>query len=211
MGNEKQPTASKTTANIAPFMYVIPPRFIKSWRCRPCSIPASKFAPNISHLVAAGTYTDEIQPCSSNKANMRRCRNITRCRGMAQARLTMRLENEPTEIGKIKTRHLVPGCRCLPKRGSIAVLPTWQLEQKCSSLILAKNRFKHPFEISSAAFVHAASNARPITVLRSLGVLEDDMEHHVQILLALFISSALCLVAWIWASRRSTRLSGGRR
>ena len=31
------------------------------------------------------------------------------------------------------------------------------------------------------------------------------MEHHVQALLALSISSALCLAAWIWARRRLIR------
>ena len=44
-----------------------------------------------------------------------------------------------------------------------------------------------------------------ITVLRSLGVLEDGMEHHAQALVALSISSALCLGAWIWARRRLDR------
>jgi hypothetical protein len=113
---------------------------IKSWHSRLCSIPSQQFAPDISHLVAAGTYL-----------------------------------------------------------------------MKFSCLILAKNRFKQPFEISSAAFVHAGSNARTITALRSPGVLEDGMEHHAQILLALFISSALCLAAWIWARHRLARLSGERR
>jgi hypothetical protein len=60
-------------------------------------------------------------------------------------------------------------------------------------------------EFSSVAFVHAASNARTITVLRSVGVLEDGMEHHAQALVALSISSALCLGAWIWARRRLDR------
>ena len=46
-----------------------------------------------------------------------------------------------------------------------------------------------------------ALNAQTITVLR-FGVLEDGMEHHAQALLALSISSALCLVTWIWARRR---------
>jgi len=35
-----------------------------------------------------------------------------------------------------------------------------------------------------------------------IGVLEDGMEHHEQALLALSISSGLCLAAWIWARRR---------
>jgi hypothetical protein len=47
--------------------------------------------------------------------------------------------------------------------------------------------------------------------LGSIGVLEDGMEHHAQALLALFISSGLCLAAWIWARRRLTRFSGERR
>ena len=51
------------------------------------------------------------------------------------------------------------------------------------------------------------SNAQTIT--RVLGVLEDDMEHHVQALLALSISSALCLAAWIWARRRLLRFHAG--
>jgi hypothetical protein len=54
----------------------------------------------------------------------------------------------------------------------------------------------------SVAFIYQASNAQMITVLRVLGVLE---EHHVQVLLALSISSALCLAAWIWARRRLIR------
>jgi hypothetical protein len=32
------------------------------------------------------------------------------------------------------------------------------------------------------------------------------MEHYAQALLALSISSAVCLAAWIWARRRLTRL-----
>jgi hypothetical protein len=36
--------------------------------------------------------------------------------------------------------------------------------------------------------------------------LEDGMEHHAQVLLALSISSALSLGAWIWARRQLTRL-----
>ena len=39
----------------------------------------------------------------------------------------------------------------------------------------------------SVAFIYQASNAQMITVLRVLGVLEDGMEHHVQVLLALSI------------------------
>jgi hypothetical protein len=46
-----------------------------------------------------------------------------------------------------------------------------------------------------------------VKVLRSKGVLENGMEHHAQTLLALSISSALCLAAWIWARRRLTRFS----
>ena len=65
---------------------------------------------------------------------------------------------------------------------------------------------KQPFEFSSVAFVHAASNARTTIVLRSQGVLEDGMEHHAQALLALSISAALCLGAWIWARRRLSNL-----
>jgi hypothetical protein len=44
-----------------------------------------------------------------------------------------------------------------------------------------------------------------------LGVLEDGMEHQAQTLLALSVSSGLCLAAWIWARRRLTRFSGERR
>ena len=35
------------------------------------------------------------------------------------------------------------------------------------------------------------------------------MEHHAQTLLALSISSALCLAAWIWARRRLIRFQAG--
>jgi hypothetical protein len=42
------------------------------------------------------------------------------------------------------------------------------------------------------------SNAQTIT---SKGVLEDGMEHHAQVLLALSICSALCLTTWILARR----------
>ena len=70
--------------------------------------------------------------------------------------------------------------------------------------MLPKNRFKQAFEFLSVAFIYAAANAQMITVL-VLGVLEDGMEHHVQALLALSISSALCLAAWIWARRRLIR------
>jgi hypothetical protein len=98
------------------------------------------------------------------------------------------------------------------ERVHIAVAKVAHWNKRCgSSLILAKDRLKQSFEFSSLAFVHAASNARMITVLRSLGVLEDGMEHHAQALLALSISSALCLAAWIWARRRLTRFSGERR
>jgi hypothetical protein len=65
-----------------------------------------------------------------NKANMRCCKNITRCRGLAQARLTMRLENESTEFGKIVTRQLLSATPLFAKRGSIAVLPTWHIGTK---------------------------------------------------------------------------------
>jgi hypothetical protein len=41
--------------------------------------------------------------------------------------------------------------------------------------------------------------------LMHIGVLEDGMEHHEQALLALSISSGLCLAAWIWARRRLIR------
>ena len=73
-------------------------------------------------------------------------------------------------------------------------------------MISAKDRVKQPFEFSSVAFIYVASNAQTITVLRSLGVLEDGMEHHAQALLGLSISSGLCLAAWIWARRRLSRL-----
>ena len=46
-------------------------------------------------------------------------------------------------------------------------------------------------------------------VLRSMGVLEDGMEHHLQALLALSITSVLCLGAWIWARRRLIRFYAG--
>jgi hypothetical protein len=92
----------------------------------------------------------------------------------------------------------------------VANVAHWN-KSRGSSLILAKERLKQPFEFSSLAFVHAASNARMITVLRSLGVLEDGMGHYAQALLALSISSALCLAAWIWARRQLTRFSGERR
>jgi len=42
--------------------------------------------------------------------------------------------------------------------------------------------------------------------LMHIGVLEDGMEHHEQALLALSISSGLCLAAWIWARRRLSSL-----
>jgi hypothetical protein len=93
----------------------------------------------------------------------------------------------------------------------IAVLPTWHWNKsRGSSLILPTDRLKQPPQFSSVAFVYAASNARMITVLRSLGVLEDGMEHQAQTLLALSVSSGLCLAAWIWARRRLTRFSGER-
>jgi hypothetical protein len=47
--------------------------------------------------------------------------------------------------------------------------------------------------------------------LMHIGVLEDGMEHHEQALLALSISSGLCLAAWIWARRRLSSLQGERR
>jgi hypothetical protein len=69
--------------------------------------------------------------------------------------------------------------------------------------MLPKNQFKQPFEFLAVAFTCQLSNAQTIT--RVFGVLEDGMEHHVQALLALSISSALCLAAWIWARRRLIR------
>jgi hypothetical protein len=42
-----------------------------------------------------------------------------------------------------------------------------------------------------------------------MGVLEDGMEHHLQALLALSITSVLCLGAWIWARRRLIRFHAG--
>jgi hypothetical protein len=36
--------------------------------------------------------------------------------------------------------------------------------------------------------------------------MEDDMDHSAQAILALAISGALCLAAWIWARHRLTRL-----
>ena len=71
-------------------------------------------------------------------------------------------------------------------------------------LILPTDRFKQPFRFSLVAFAHAASNAHDHG-LEVLGVLEDGMEHHVQALLALSITSVLCLAAWIWARRRLIR------
>ena len=71
-------------------------------------------------------------------------------------------------------------------------------------LISRKDGFKQPFEFSSVAFKYVASNAHTIS-LESLGV-EDGMEHHEQALLALSISSGLCLAAWIWARRRLSSL-----
>jgi hypothetical protein len=69
--------------------------------------------------------------------------------------------------------------------------------------MLPKNQFKQPFEFLAVAFMYQMSNAQTIT--RVLGVLEDGMEHHVQALLALSISSALCVAAWVWARRRLIR------
>jgi hypothetical protein len=43
-------------------------------------------------------------------------------------------------------------------------------------------------------------------VVKLLDVLEDGMEHHAQVLLALSICSALSLGTWIWARRQLTRL-----
>src|ERR1700687_4675714 len=99
--------------------------------------------------------------------------------------MRIRLENEPTEYGTIITRQLLPAMPLFANRGFHRGVANMAHRNKSrgSSLILTKDRFKQPFEISSAAFVHAASNARTITALRSLGVLEDDMEHHAQILL----------------------------
>jgi hypothetical protein len=45
-----------------------------------------------------------------------------------------------------------------------------------------------------------------MSVLSRLGVLEDGMEHHAQVLLALSICAGLSLTAWIWARRQLTRL-----
>jgi hypothetical protein len=66
------------------------------------------------------------------------------------------------------------------------------------------DRFKQPFESLSVAFMYAASNAP-----ESMGVLEDGMEHHLQALLALSITSVFCLAAWIWARRRLIRFREG--
>src|SRR3984957_14130421 len=146
-----------------------------------------------------------------NKANMRCCRNITRCQ-LKPTHVQRCAGKCANCVGKMENTALAPSYAAVCQKGfhrGVANV-AHRNKSRSSSLILAKDRLKHPFEISSAAFVHAASNARTITALRSLGVLENDMEHHAQILLALFISSALCLAAWIWARRRLTRLSGER-
>ena len=70
-----------------------------------------------------------------NKANMRCCRNITRCRGLAQARSTMRLENEPTEFGKIKTRQLLPAMPLFANGSTSRCCQRGTLEQKSRKLL----------------------------------------------------------------------------
>ena len=79
-------------------------------------------------------------------------------------------------------------------------------KSRLGALIMPADRFKQPFESLSVAFMDAASNA---PVVRSMGVLEDGIEHHLQALLALSITSALCLGAWIWARRRLIRFHEG--
>jgi hypothetical protein len=73
----------------------------------------------------------------------------------------------------------------------------------------AKDRLKQSFEFSSGVLMFVVSNAQ--TILGSLGVLEDDMEHEAQAFLAVSISSAVCLATWIWARRQLTRVSSERR
>ena len=73
--------------------------------------------------------------------------------------------------------------------------------------MLPKNQFKQPFEFLAVPFIYQVSNAQTIT--RVFGVLEDGMEHHVQTLLALSITSVFCLAAWIWARRRLIRFHEG--
>ena len=65
-----------------------------------------------------------------------------------------------------------------------------------SLLILPKNLFKRPFEFLLVADDHGRE---------VLDVLGEGMEHHAQALLALSITSVLCLAAWIWARRRLMR------
>jgi hypothetical protein len=79
-------------------------------------------------------------------------------------------------------------------------------KSRLGALIFPADQFKQPFESLSVAFMYAASNA---PVVRSMGVLEDGMEHHAQTLLALSITSVFCLAAWIWARRRLIRFHAG--
>jgi hypothetical protein len=77
-------------------------------------------------------------------------------------------------------------------------------KSRLGALIMPADRFKQAFESLSVAFMCAASNAP-----ESMGVLEEGMEHHLQALLALSITTALCLGAWIWARRRLIRFHAG--
>jgi hypothetical protein len=91
------------------------------------------------------------------------------------------------------------------ERVHIAVANVAHWNKRCgSSLILAKDRLKQSFEFSSERlYTQRLCNDYGLEVWP--GVLEDGMEHHAQALVALSISSALCLGAWIWARRRLDR------
>ena len=49
---------------------------------------------------------------------------------LGRARSAMRLENERTEIGKIKNTALTPAMPLFAERVHIAVLPTWHIGTK---------------------------------------------------------------------------------
>jgi hypothetical protein len=115
---------------------------------------------------------------------------------------------EPLKIGEFRLGKIEDGaltCRfALSSYRGVANVAHWNKFAE-TSLMFMTDRFKQPFEFSSMAFIYVQPNAQTITVSRSQGVLENGMEHHAQVLLALSICSALCLAAWIWARRRLTR------
>ena len=72
----------------------------------------------------------------------------------------------------------------------------WNKKSRKPLDIAKGNRFKRPFEFLLVADHHGRE---------VLDVLGEGMKHHAQALLALSITSVLCLAAWIWARRRLMR------